>query len=277
VHTRPTTPTRRQSRVADPHVTTPPVLKGTLWKLNQNGDAGNKMHWIRRDMWFTFDGKLCYYSLKETRRCVLVDGSTRRGLQISRVGDAAKEHAFKLRTGSPTENDVVLACDSSEQYGLWTTKILDVAKSARVPTLQLGTSMALEFDAIRLAVRNRRQRVPGESRLFEPAFKAKLWKLDGDGDRTKRMDWRERDMWISKNGSLVYWSPKEGRELVYYSAEDLSKCIVKRLANGTTAHPWAFQIQLPASKDVEFAPGEFSAESFDLREQWLRAITRCSR
>lgn len=253
-----------------------PVFKGTLWKLNQHGDPANDLHWLRRDMWITADGKLCYYSIKTNRKVVLVDGSTSRGLRISRLAGAAKEYAFKVRSVSPILTDVVVACDSSNAYGVWTTQLLKSGQSHRVRTMRLGGSMALEFSAIRLAVKNRRQKVEeGTIGSGSHVFKAKLWKLDSNGDRNLRSCWREREMWLSQNGSLVYWSPKVGEELIYYNALDVARCESRRLANGTAAKLWAFQLQLPDADGVNYAPAEFAAESDDMREHWISMFARC--
>jgi len=227
-------------------------------------------------MWITADGKLCYYSIKANRRVILVDGSSSKGLRISRHAGAAKEHAFKVRSVSPVLTDVVVACESSYHYGVWTTQLLKSGHAHGVPTMRLGGSMASEFSAIRLAVKNRRQKVKdGMPGCSSPMFKAKLWKLDTDGDRQQHMRWREREMWLSLNGSFVYWSPKDGEELVYYNALDVSRCVIRRLVNGSAAKPWAFQLQLPEANGVSYAPAEFAAESDEMREHWVSKFTQC--
>lgn len=268
-------PPPTQKRAADLE-SKAPVIKGTLWKLNQDGDPANPLHWLRRDMWITVDGKLCYYSIKTNRRVILVDGSSSRGLRISRVAVAAKGHAFKVRAISPVVTDVVVACDSSYDYGKWTTHLTKSGHSHRVPTMRLGGSMALEFSAIRLAVKNRRQKVKeGTTGYGSHIFKAKLWKLDSNGDRQQQTCWREREMWLSQNGSLVYWSPKDGDNLVYYNALDVARSQIRKLVNGTAARPWAFQLQLPDADGVNYAPAEFAAESDEMREHWVSMFGRC--
>merc|ERR1712045_931099 len=87
--------------------------------------------------------------------------------------------------------------------------------------------MAEDIQAFKLAVHNRRLKVEGNRDGFEISFKEKLWKLRAQGDRTKEEDWFLRDMWITANGSLVYYSPKEERDLVYYTAADLSRAKVE--------------------------------------------------
>jgi len=269
-------PPSAPKRAEDLESKAPPVFKGTLWKLNQDGDPSNLVHWLRRDMWITVDGKLCYYSIKTNCRVILVDGSSRRGLQVSRQAGAAKEYAFKVRSVSPVMTDVVVACDSSYHYGVWTTQLLKAGHSHHVPTMRLGGSMALEFSAIRLAVRNRRQKVKeGMTGRGSHMFKAKLWKLDSNGDRQQQACWREREMWLSQNGSLVYWSPKDGEDLVYYNPLDVARSEIRQLVNGSAARPWVFQLQLPDANGVNYAPAEFAAETEEMLEHWVSMFARC--
>merc|ERR1719272_2508165 len=109
--------------------------------------------------------------------------------------------------------------------------------------------MQADIKAFRIMVKNRRQKVEnseGPKEHYEPVFKTKLWKVKGEGDRTEESHWFLRDMWISKNGCLVYWSPKDERELVYYTAEDMQRCTTAVVPNDKSNKPWTFQIQLPA-------------------------------
>merc|ERR1719329_1380212 len=114
----------------------------------------------------------------------------------------------------------------------------------------------------KLTVKNRRQKVDGETaREFAPQFKAFLWKVKADGDRMRKEDWFKPEMWIAHNGSLVYFSPKDNRELVYYTTSDVHRAQLRRIPNQQSLKPWTFQVCLPPSGDLEFAPGEFAAES----------------
>ncbi|CAK9117283.1 unnamed protein product [Durusdinium trenchii] len=109
---------------------------------------------------------------------------------------------------------------------------------------------------------------------FAPVFRAKLWKVKAEGDRRKEEDWFEREMWIAKNGSLVYFSKKEDRDLVYYTSDDIQKAHIALLSNDDSAIPWAFQVHLPPSGGVEFAPGEFAAESEAMRDCWIEEFRK---
>mmetsp|Transcript_109469 Transcript_109469/g.341121 ORF Transcript_109469/g.341121 Transcript_109469/m.341121 type:complete len:151 (+) Transcript_109469:1522-1974(+) len=142
-----------------------------------------------------------------------------------------------------------------------------------IVTFRLGDDMAQELQAFRVTVRNRRKKVEEDDKDgFQPKFRAKLWKLKGDGDRTKPEDWFERDMWLAKNGSLVYYSPKEQSELIYYTAADVARATLVQLKEGEACKPWAFQLVMPKADGVEFAPGEFATETEELRNQWMTEL-----
>merc|ERR1712217_89571 len=87
-------------------------------------------------------------------------------------------------------------------------------------------------------------------------------------------DWRERDMWLAKNGSLVYWSEREERELVYYTQQDVATASLAEIPEDRSARPWAFQVSLASVNGIEFTPGEFAAESEETRERWMEAFEK---
>merc|ERR1719263_2635537 len=133
--------------------------------------------------------------------------------------------------------------------------------------------MAEEFQ--QLAVKNGRLKVDSENQVhYEPVFKTTLWKVKGAGDRMAEDHWFEREVWLSRNGSLVYWSHKEHRELIYYTTEDVLKAEIKLIDNETSFKPWAFQVCLPPADGVEFAPGEFAAESEEMRSRWMQEFAK---
>ena len=61
---------------------------------------------------------------------------------------------------------------------------------------------------------------------------------------------------------------------MYYTADDISNAKFVFLGAEDTVHPWAFQVQLAASSGVEFAPGEFAAESEAMRDRWISEMTK---
>merc|ERR1712050_634827 len=87
-------------------------------------------------------------------------------------------------------------------------------------------------------------------------------------------DWIEREFAIAKNGSLTYYSPKDERDLVYYTAVDMQRAKIVPLKEEETNKPFAFHICLPALDGVEFTPGEFAAESKELRQTWINELSK---
>lgn len=250
---------------------TAPLHKGTLWKLNTNGDPKDNAHWLKRDMWIAAQGSLCYFSVKENKRLILVDGSKLADAKVGRYKGGAKDHAFEIKyKGEDDEapQTLVFACESAEEYKNWTTRMMSAVRMD-MPTMQLGNDIA-DLRKFIVTVKNRRQKVDeNEKDQFAPVFKANLWKLKAEGDRKKADDWFEREMWISKNGSLVYYSKKEERDLVYYTSADLLRASYTKIPSADSHKPFTFLVNLPKSGDVEFAPGEFAAETSDLREKWI--------
>merc|ERR1712118_145405 len=102
-----------------------------------------------------------------------------------------------------------------------------------------------------------------------PIFKGNLGKLVAGGNMKTEDDWREREMWVAKNGSLVYWSVKDFTELVYYTTADVSTASFEKVNNSDCVLPWAFTVT-PSTEDAVNAglpaatPGVFAAESEEL-------------
>merc|ERR1712167_225080 len=57
----------RNQRKAVDESQSEPAFKSFLFKLNQDGDALNAEHWLKREMWIAKNGSLCYFSKKENR------------------------------------------------------------------------------------------------------------------------------------------------------------------------------------------------------------------
>jgi len=266
----------RTNRPPDP-TTGVPVHKGVLFKLNSTGHAMKIDQWIRRDMWIAQNHSLCYYSQKENKKLVLADAS-RLAKATFEPMDAARPFAFRCIVSEEREGDFFgLAAESQEEMDEWITHLKGAGKNQMLATFRLGEGMAAELQAFRITVMNRRQKVADNNKdQFEPKFKAKLWKLKGDGDSMREGDWFERDMWIAKNGSLVYFSPKEHTDLVYYTAADIARAKVVAVEDGKAFKPFTFQVQLPPTGEVEFAPGEFAAESEEMRTKWMSELIKHS-
>jgi hypothetical protein len=135
-------------------------------------------------------------------------------------------------------------------------------------SMHLGPGLAKDVKEFKLKVKNRRMKVTGGNE-FEPIFKAKLAKLKADGDRMKPEDWFEREMWLSRDGSLVYYSVKEDRDLVYYTADDVAGATLDVVPDAQSARPFTFSVELTPCNDIAFEPGSFSAESEDMRQKWI--------
>lgn len=252
-----------------------PLYKGTLWKLNTNGNPNDLTAWLQRDMWITKGGNLCYFSLKENKRLVLIDAKEIAGADVLKFVSEAKKNCFELRLQHDGEERVsfILACNSPEEYSAWTTNIRSC--NGMMDKIHLGAEVAEEINLFKLSVRNRRTKVSDlSSAQFEPLLKGFLWKLKTQGERTKPEDWFLREMWLTRNGSFMYWSKRDERELIYYNANDVSNAACARLTGSETARQHVFQIVLQPSDGIEFTPGEFAAESSESREKWIAAFQR---
>jgi len=221
-------------------------------------------------MWIAAQGGLCYFSQKDNKRLVLVDGAALADASITRVTEScAKKNVFQIQYKGDDDDKtetLTFACDDTNEYKTWTLKLKSSIRMD-MPTMKLGADMQ-DLRKFIITVKNRRQKVEGGDE-FSPIYKAMLWKLKADTDRTKKENWFEREMWIGKNGSLVYYSKKEERNLVYYNPADLLRASYKELPGGGSALPFPFQVILPRSGDVEYAPGEFATESKEARDAWL--------
>mmetsp|Transcript_46571 Transcript_46571/g.73603 ORF Transcript_46571/g.73603 Transcript_46571/m.73603 type:complete len:144 (+) Transcript_46571:2-433(+) len=141
--------------------------------------------------------------------------------------------------------------------------------------MRLGASVALDLNTFRSEVKNRRMKIENDyEHHFEPIFKDVLWKVRAGGDRMSAADWFQREAWLSRNGSLVYWSVREHRELVYYSSADIHRAQIVNLDNGASFKPWSFQVKLPIDDGMEIAPGEFAAESEEMRNRWIQEFEK---
>lgn len=255
-----------------------PLFKGTLWKMNTNGDMKDAGQFIKRDMWIAHNHSLCYFSVKENKRLVLLDGAKLNHAVIELLEGCARDFAFKATIKAEDETDAkdtvaVFAAESEQERKDWTMKLKEAGKLDIFVTMKLGEKMADELKEFRLAVKNRRIKIEDDSKAdYEPSYKAKLWKLKAEGDIKKDDNWFLRDMWTTKNGSLAYYSAKEERDLVYYTAQDLNRCTMEKCEGGVKGY--AFTVVLESADGVEFDPGTFSAESEKGREDWMKEISK---
>lgn len=244
------------------------VYKGVLFKLNDKSDVMQLKNWQQQDMWISSAGSLCYFDAQEKKKLILLDKKALGGSNIKKVEKSAKEWTFEVTSDEKKEVLGLFAAQNEEDYDAWTGRLKDSGMA--MPKMQLGNHVQ-EMRKFIISVKNRRQKVDeNQKEAFAPIFKADLWKLKADGDRMKPEDWFQREMWVSKNGSLVYWSKKEERDLVYYTNQDLSLATYNKLKPEDAVKPFAFQVHLAKIDDeVEYAPGEFACESDEARDRWI--------
>jgi len=264
----PIVPSHRGERPDD--TSTGQLFAGTLWKLNTGKDPRSPEEWLQRDMWIADNGSLCYYRMKENKRLVLVNMEHLKSAEIEPLDLAAKDHAMVITCDTRDEDGgkvFVFAANTAEELGQWMAQLREATVNA-MPSMQFGVNLAEEIQQMK--VHNRRLKIDAEYKQeYKPTFKGMLWKKKADGDRMCENHWFEREVWLSRNGSLVYWSHKEHRELIYYTHADVVGAELKLIPRESTCHPWAFQVCLPASDGVEFAPGEFAAETEEMRDKWI--------
>mmetsp|Transcript_134139 Transcript_134139/g.267683 ORF Transcript_134139/g.267683 Transcript_134139/m.267683 type:complete len:666 (+) Transcript_134139:72-2069(+) len=272
-----------QSNLGRPFVTIDATRKvvhnGMLWKLNTDGDITNKAHFLQMDFWIDAQGSLAYFSLEEQKMLAMIDSSHMAGATITRLGGAARSPAFKVAVpvdhDEATVIDHIFACETEEDLIVW-MEAFHRARLEMMRTMHLGAEMAHDLNHFKLEVKNRRKStgVTEDSEGYKSLFRSKLQKVITNGNRMKPGDWRERDMWLSKNGCLVYWSQRDERELIYYTHSDLEGAVVTPIDNEESFYPWTFQVQLAERSGLEFAPGEFAAESEEMRDRWIASFQR---
>jgi len=257
-----------------------PLLQGLLWKLNTNADPKDLGSWLQRDMWLSNTGALCYFSQRDSKRLVLIDGAKLCGAKVTVLTDCVKDHAFQVTTNfEDDEKDrscFMFACDSEEQLLTWTSKMTRMPKHDMLMTVRLGTDVAEDLHRFKINVRNRRKKIQDtdDKAQFQPIFEGMLWKLKVDGNPKSLEDWFLREMWLTKNGTFMYWSKREEQELVYYNANDVAHAKISKIPVSEAAHQHAFAVELPPSDDIEFAVGQFAAESDAQLTLWMQAFHR---
>lgn len=275
--------------------------KGRVWQLIDNGDLQDRKDWIEHDTWLGPQGTLSFFDTKDKKICVLADPSMLCAGEINMcpAKQGARGPVFEISypssavaPGSPqqrkedstaskdkdqlaTQEVITLACDVKAEAEDWVSKLKKIARMD-LPTMHLGDDVA-ELRQFVISVKNRRITVRSEdinNEEYQPLFKEKLWKLRADGDRRKEEDWRERETWISNNGSLIYSSKKENRDLVYYTGEDLAKATCNVVPASESCKPYSFQVILPVVDGCEFAPADFAANSAESRTEWMATFLR---
>jgi len=122
--------------------------------------------------------------------------------------------------------------------------------------------------------KNRRIKVEQDSTDGQKnsVFKAMLWKLKAGGDCMSPDSWFHRSMWISKSGSLVYWSKRENRALIHFTEKDLIGAHIRELASGDCCIPWAFEVVL--QNDSATSVTGFAADGAEMRSAWVAELRK---
>jgi len=259
--------------------TKPPIHKNTLWKLNTEGSLTDNAHWLKRDMWIAANGSFCYYSLRDDKRLVYLDQGKVARAEFKELPGTAKPFGFEViipaKDDKPAEQGK-FAVDTQEEYDAWKNAITSVASLEMMPTtMRFNEGMIKDLRAFRLTVKNRRKAISDDEKSkFEPVFKSLLWKVKQDGDGKTESDWFERECWISQNGSLVYHSVKEDKNLVYYTNKDLQHATVNILPDGQLFRPNSFQLILAPHDGIEFAPGTFAGATKEAMDTWIAEFAK---
>jgi len=252
-----------------------PLFMGRLWKLKTNGNPEDESHWFLRDMWITLAGSLCYFSIKENKRLVILGGDELAGAEIVEFEGGVKDWGkpcFEIRIGSGSR--LKFACESTEEYDTWVQMLSEAGEAEDSQAVPRGVDNMLH--AIKIAATNRRIRVSRNSVGDVAVLRGQLWKLKVGGDPHEESNWYLRDVWIAPNGSLNYWSVKEEAALTYYTAADIGHATFMEVAAGSFAKPWAFEVRFPQVDVFEFAPGIFATESEELRKEWIDHLSNYS-
>ena len=224
-------------------------------------------------MWITCNGSLCYFSQKEDKRLVLFDGHEVHDAEVVERTSSfiARPFSFQICLDSSDCHDkhcqeATFACDTAEEMKTWLYQ-LEQSKLRFEQTMHLTTSVVDDLKKFRLTVLNRRQIVVNAPlHKYQAHFKDILFKVKTDGDLMNEKDWFEREMWLAANGTLVYFSKREQRELIFYTAEDIARVSMEQVPDQSSCKQFAFKAQLrsDASK-IEYAPAIFAARTAEAR------------
>jgi len=256
------------------------LYQGTLWKLNAHADPMDISQWFARDMWVTLNGNLCYFSQKEGKRLILLDACRLHRSIISDFAGAVRDYAFQVAIPAECEGEPddlhFFACNSKEEHAAWKSHLQREVDGNTSEVIKAGLLTVHELHRFKLSVRNHRLQLPVDAARdqFEPLWQSFLWKLKFEGDPHNEAHWFHRKVWLSKNGSLVYWSDRENRELIYLTSAEIARVSVMKVHQADACKPWAFKLVLPPNGDFDFAPCIFSCESLDQREDWIRAFRK---
>mmetsp|Transcript_5428 Transcript_5428/g.13455 ORF Transcript_5428/g.13455 Transcript_5428/m.13455 type:complete len:1010 (+) Transcript_5428:125-3154(+) len=237
--------------------------KGVMRMLKPGGqlNVDDPLQWLVCKVWITSSGSLCYSNVEDDEPRILVEGKSFRVAHLTMLD--VGELVFQLEVGQVS---AIFASENQADHNAFVTAFSEV-KNGAGKSLNFGQHMA----NLRAA---KNQRLVAETEMHSPVFKRKVWKLRADGDRMSHEDWFEFDMWLAKDGSFCYWSNKEEKELIQYTANAVANAMLKKITNEKSAKPWSFQVQIPGRHGVGFEPGEYAAETSSERDLWMQEFRR---
>merc|ERR1712232_893349 len=163
----------------------------------------------------------------------------------------------------------IFAAESPDEYSKWMNTLIQMA-TPHAMSMRLGPALAKDLQEFKLLRRNRRIKVEDDGTGHR--FEGKLWKLKVDGSAMEPKDWFQRDMWLAKDGSLVYHSEREKSDLVYYTPADIISAKIEPMADSESCKPFTFKVVFPAIDGMEIPPGILAAETLRAREGWMAAL-----
>merc|ERR1719446_935953 len=115
--------------------------QGNLWKLNQGKDPSDNAMWLQRDMWVANNGSLCYFSIADSKRLVLLDSHRLHEAEITMLpkeANSAKEFAFEIKCSAletDQEETYTFAAQSEEDVADWMRHLKNSATMDAMPTV----------------------------------------------------------------------------------------------------------------------------------------------
>jgi hypothetical protein len=243
----------------------------SLWKLNTGCDPKDEKAWLQRDMWLTPQGNLCYYSQKDQKRLVLIDGPTLYGAEITEVDNSksSRPYSFEVKWGEEKNEKCILAATTAADLPNYIVLLKKVSSNNVLKTMKLGADTKKKMDAIRITIKNRRLALDKE----KVKFKAQLSKVKGQGSPLTEGDWFDRQFWITVTGKFAYYSQRDEKDLVYFNTEDIKNATLKKLTEADSIKPYSFSITLQQKdEEIIIEPAVFAAENEAKLKEWIDAF-----
>lgn len=128
------------------------------------------------------------------------------------------------------------------------------------------------------AAAKRRNRTEEKVTEQPPILKGVLSKLNADGDLRNKDHWNKRDVWLSADGAICYFSVKKHKRMVLVDAQQILRSTVTKVDAGKKpALEWAFELRSAAegADSVSDAPYDsqfYACESEKDLSQWMKVL-----